>query len=178
MRIPLIGLPHTGRSIDTVISEKDLNDRLNHNDTTAFFFTRELALKGTLTPRQAGAEFRGHYVAHYQQECARCLEPKERILSEELFCIFRDRGGLKVEEEEDVGLVLLDDSIIDLSQILHEAIILALNIFWSPELGDQDRCSLCGKTQQVESDREEIKSESFHSFGSLLQKAKQKKNRS
>jgi uncharacterized metal-binding protein YceD (DUF177 family) len=177
MRISLIGLPRSGRLIDVQLPAETLSTRLtlNEESPTDFEITSVIEVKGKIVPREAGAEFNGSYSIRYRQACARCSDPKERVLEQSLQLLFRDASESPTAEEDDVGLIILEQGTIDLEHVIHEAIILALDIFWAPDLTEDEACSLCGEIYPSQV-MDEDPSQNSTLFGELLKRAVTNKN--
>lgn len=154
-------IPPTGLNVETTIAVEPLNERLRDTSSSSpsssalppIVFTSEPLIKLRVSTTHAGAEARGEMVLKLDQECARCCDFKPRELTVPIHLQLRQApmstsgagksSSKQPKADEDLGIIFFRDDHADIEPVLHELALVALDIFWKPELKADGSCSLC-----------------------------------
>lgn len=167
MLVRITDLPLKGLKINDHLSLEKLNERVAEGRDTSIAFTIPPVVDLTLFPSHGGATSSGKVTTKYTQECSTCLDPIERELELEAKFIFKPRTS--ESDADDIGVWYFDGDEINLEEVIQEALILSLQLYWHPPRDAQERCSVCGK--RVEFENGQAKKKSGTSLAELLKKA-------
>lgn len=116
-------------------------------------FTAEPLVKLRVTTTHAGAEARGEMLLKIDQECSRCCDPKPRELTVPIHLQLRqapmsstNTSSTKTSStntDDEIGIIFFRDDHADIEPVLHELALVALDIFWKPDLKADGSCALC-----------------------------------
>ena len=179
MRIRLSDLPSAGLPVSDEISLANLNARLNDGKPSDIEFLSPPKVTLMVIPNSQGAEAKGRVQTTYRQDCGRCLEPIQRDLDIALNFVLKERPEYDQSANpadaliDDVGIVYFEGEHLDLEPTIQECLLLALSLYWSPEIDPSGRCLGCKK----EISPEPIRIGSVGNLGELLKEAAQKKRK-
>ena len=145
MRVRVSDLSHDGLKISDTIPLEPLNARMQEGRPTEIYFTEAPTVELFVEQTATGAEVSGHVLVKYMQNCARCLESLEQQNTIPIQYAFRYTTRESAEAVDDIGIVALTGEHIELEDLIQEQIILSLSYHWSPELDEENKCSLCHK---------------------------------
>ena len=178
--LSLEGLPVKG-----TISLAPLNARMKEGRTNDIEFTTPPSCDLIIYPTGGGgAQASGTVTTTYQQQCGRCLEPKERQLSVKVRFVFSPkpesvapRATLDEQFVDDINLVYFEGDQLELEELIQESLILELSPYWCPAVDAADACTLCGiAAVRFATTTEDSTTASKGKLGDLISKAAQKKN--
>lgn len=162
-------IPSTGLNVDTSIAVEPLNERLIDTSTTThstskskatqthqaasnssatathppIIFSADPHVKLRITATHAGAEVRGVMLLKIDQDCSRCCDPKPRELTVPIHLQLRQAPLDSSDTDEELGIIFFRDDHADIEPVLHDLALVALDIFWKPDLKADGSCSLC-----------------------------------
>ncbi|NMC61784.1 MAG: DUF177 domain-containing protein [SAR324 cluster bacterium] len=154
------------------MSLKSLNSRLDGGEKKAEGIKFLEAPKVQIVVRKTshGALVKGKLKGVYKQTCSLCVEDVERNLDLDVDFMLKQRPEDVSEDDEayqdDVGIYHFSGDQVDLEEILQEAILLSLTVYWHPSITEKGCCSHC-KRKFVEDDAKRA----GQSLGELLKKA-------
>jgi uncharacterized metal-binding protein YceD (DUF177 family) len=145
-------------------------------------FTKEPEVKLTAFKTASGAETRGTVKSFFRQGCSRCALMVERELETDANFIFKHSektpsySGKQAMPQQlnETGINYVQGEYIELEELIQENLILALSIYWSPELDGQGNCTYCHLDPSTFS-KVLISSEKPATLGALLQDVKHKR---
>ncbi len=96
---------------------------------------------------KVGAEFflKTHLVTNAMLECDRCLEPFQYDIDEEIDIIFTPNADIYNESEDDVYPIVDSSNIIDVSESVRQALLIAVPYKHVCDESCKGLCSKCGK---------------------------------
>lgn len=172
MRVRISTISPGGLPIRDTIPARSLNARMTEGRQHDFVFIEDPLVEVTLYHHPNGAESKGKVTGRYQQRCGRCTLDVPREIEARLDYILKPKPEGR-SWEDDVGIAYYDNDHIELEDLVQEALILSLDVFWSPPLKADGSCTHCNK-QESEVYGEE---EATQSLGDLLKRASEKKSR-
>lgn len=172
MRVRISTISPSGLHIQDRVPAHALNDRMHEGREHDFVFIEDPLVDVTLYHHPNGAESKGKVVGRYRQACGRCTLEVPREIEARLDYILKPKPEGK-SWEDDVGIAYYDNDHIELEELVQEALILSLDVFWSPALDDEGACTQCKKRESEVYGQEET----TQSLGDLLKKASVKKGR-
>jgi uncharacterized metal-binding protein YceD (DUF177 family) len=183
MKVRVSRLPAEGLSVKTSLSLENLNARMNEGRESDILFTEAPAVDLMVTKTTQGAETKGRVTCKYRQPCSRCDEGIEKALDIEANFILQarpapgERDTSKSEEdyEDDIGISFFEGDQVDLEDLIQQALILPLSLYWHPPCDKKGNCTHCGKLCEKPEASEAPTLETI-SLGDLLKKAGVSKN--
>ncbi|MBN8549485.1 MAG: DUF177 domain-containing protein [Deltaproteobacteria bacterium] len=151
MKVRISDIPHTGLKVNDILPLDALNARMQLGDSKDIVFTEAPRVDLVVMHTQSGAETKGTVRTKFKQECSRCLENMERPLEIPANFILQPKPEAGAEPEDpdasyvdDVGISFFEGDHIDLEDLLQEALILSMTIYWSPPCDQKGNCTQCG----------------------------------
>ena len=151
MKIRISDIPHTGLKVNDILPLEALNARMSSGDNKDIIFTEAPKVDLIVLHTEGGAETQGKVQTKYRQECSRCLENMDRSLEIPANFILQPKPSPEETAEnvdasyvDDVGVSYFEGDHIDLEDLLQEALILALTLYWAPACDQKGNCSQCG----------------------------------
>lgn len=183
MKVRVSRLPPEGLSVKTTLSLESLNTRMNEGREVDIVFTEAPSVDLMVTKTTQGAETKGRVTTKYRQPCSRCVEAVEKSLDIEANFILqqrpepgqRDTSDSEEDYEDDIGISYFEGDQVDLEDLIQQALILPLSLFWHPPCDQKGNCTHCGKLCEAPNAAEIPKLETI-SLGDLLKKAGVSKN--
>lgn len=175
MKIRISDIPHTGLKVNDTLPLEALNARMAQGRLGDIVFTEAPKVDLTISHIENGAETKGTVSTKYRRQCARCLEDLDRSLTIEAnFTLHQKPAADEIEKNEveffadDVGITYFEGENIDLEDLIQEALILPLTLYWAPECDAKGNCSVCGINRSKFESRDEP---TGTNLGNLMKKA-------
>lgn len=175
MKVRISDLPHTGLKVSDTLPLEALNARMSQGRSEGITFTEAPRVNLVLSKTQSGAETKGSVSTKYVQQCSRCLDPVEQNLEISANFTLHHRPAEEEMPEDiessftdDVGIAYFEGDHVDLEDLIQEALILELQLYWAPPCDANGDCTRCGKNR---AQFELIDEPSGNALGQLFKKA-------
>ena len=172
MNIRISDLPFEGLKISDTIPTEGLNARLQEGQQLSDIeFTSPPLVEITCFRRTEGAEIKGIVTTKYRQSCGRCADKVERDLKVDANYILKPKPdsmpGQEGDYTDDIGVIYYEGDHLDLESVIQESLIISISIYWSAQVNEDGKCSICG----VKCEAVKESTSGKPSFGDLLKKA-------
>lgn len=151
MKVRLSDIPHSGLKVNDILPLDALNTRMSEGEHKDLVFTQAPQVELVVSRTQSGAETKGIVRTKYRQACSRCLENMERDLEIAANFILQPKpdpeeisDDVDADYTDDVGIAYFEGEHIDLEDLLQEALILSLTLYWAPPCDQKGNCTQCG----------------------------------
>lgn len=176
MKVRISDIPHQGLTINETLSLAGLQARLQGGRGQEIKILKEPKVTLKVFKTLNGAETKGQVEVNLLQPCSRCILEKERHLIVKLNFNFHQKPDPRVINElapdadfsDDIGIFYFEGEHIELEEVIQEAIILQLNLFWKPDCDSHGICKTCGVSRDLFEFQDEVKASTL---GSLFKKA-------
>jgi uncharacterized metal-binding protein YceD (DUF177 family) len=175
MKVRISDIPPAGLKVNDTLPLEALNARMTEGRGKDILFTEAPTVNLLITRTQSGAETKGGVKTKYRQQCSRCLIDQEHPLEIKAdFTLHHKPTAEEISEDieasftDDVGIAYFEGDHIDLENLLQEALILTLSLYWAPPCDAKGNCTKCGLNRAKFESHDEPPG---NSLGNLLKKA-------
>ena len=144
MRVRVSSIPPDGLHIKDALPLDALNERMKLGSADATRFVSPPSVDITVKPTGNGAVLSGRLAAKYKQPCSLCDEGIERELQIPVKYLLLEQTG--DDAEDDIGTIFYTGDVVDLEDVLQEALIVKLFPYWHPEVLPDGKCSVCARS--------------------------------
>lgn len=176
MKIRISDISANGLTIHDTLPLAALNTRMNEGRFNDIEFTAAPIVDITVYRTLTGAETKGRVITRYTQPCSLCSKVIERELEIAAEFLLKqrppDHDANSERFEDDIGISYFNEDHIDLEELIQENLILALDIYWRPEVNADGSCQGCGQLVLINEKQSGAKSGS--TLGALIEQARKK----
>lgn len=144
MKINVTTLPAQGMRLTYELDGELFRRRLDEGNASPNRLRNNLTFSGIIHSIPDGVELAGTALGTFEQECGRCAEALTRDLKVPVKMVFKRYSGTR--PEDDLGIAYFRGDHVEINDVIEEAVIIGLQLHWSPPCEPDGRCSICYRT--------------------------------
>lgn len=123
-----------------------LNKRMDEAPENEIAFLSDIRLDLVIKKQVQGAAISGTISSSFRQDCGRCGDPIEQPIRVPIDLELKRSDEHQGNQlEDDVGIIIYEGEHIEIDDIIHEHLILALSPVLMPACSPSGDCLICGK---------------------------------